>query len=241
MNIHRRAMLWSLLAAGTSPFAHATDGPAFGRLVYGFGTTPVTDTLLPPILGELQSRYRPSLGTRLVTLPGNAGLNALKSVVQAPPDGATALMLPSTVITLALESTEDPLDQIVPVAALSEFSLGFAVGPAIPSSVTNMEGYLDWVLKNPTQAHYGVVGLGAGQHFIGSEIASQAQVRLRAESYKSGTAQLEDLRTGRLPAAVAIVYTASDAVSQPSIRLLAHSGTGSFPDCHRFLRSSHSA
>lgn len=229
MNHHRRAILRALLAAGASPLVRAADIAAPGRLIYGFGMTPVTDTLLPPILAQLQGRYQPSLGTRLVTVPGNAGLNALRSVVQAPPDGATALLLPSTVITLASTKADDPLEQIAPVAAVSEFSLGFAVGPSVPPSVTNMASYLDWVQQNPTQAHYGVVGLGAGQHFIGSEIAGQSRVRLRAESYKSGTAQLDDLRNGRLPAAVAIVYTASDALSQPSVRLLAHSGNRPLP------------
>ena len=230
MNDDRRAVLLSLLALGASSLARATEAVPSGRLVYGFGATPVTNTLLPPVMAELQRLYRPSLGSNLVTLPGNAGQNALRSVMQAPPDGATALFLPSSVVTLAYKSdANDPLDQIFPVAAVTEFSLGFAVGPAVPPSVTDMRGYLDWVDQNSMQARVGVVGQGAGQHFVGNEIANRARVDLRAEPYKSGAAQLEDLRNGHLPAAVAIVYSATDALSQPSIRLLAHSGDRPLP------------
>ena len=57
----------------------------------------------------------------------------------------------------------------MPVSLGCTFEFGFAVGPAVPASISTLPAFLDWCRANPGLANFGSPAAGRGK------IAPQAQ------------------------------------------------------------------
>jgi tripartite-type tricarboxylate transporter receptor subunit TctC len=226
----RRFVKAALTAAGAMactwgmPPARAA---AQGRVLIGFQTLPTWIHLQSTILTELRGRYEPDLGTKVIIVPGAAGMQALETVNRSPRDGATVLISPSTVLTLApaVRGTRaDPADQLVPIAGIGMVSFGFVVGPAVPARIGTMSEYFAWVRNNPAANVYGVPGLGMAPHYVGTEISRLADLPMRAVGYKGSMALTEDVANGTIPGGVTVVLGHEDSIPYPQVRLLAVAG-----------------
>ena len=109
------------------------------------GTADVTARL---IAEKLRGSYAQ---TSLVDSRSGAGG---RIAVDAPPaDGATSLMTPMSTIAIyphVFKSLSyNPFKHLAPVSLAATFTLGLAIGPAVPASVTDVRGLLDWMRANP--------------------------------------------------------------------------------------------
>ena len=209
------------LTAGRSAFA-SSEIPLVGVL-YGFQPSSVFATCAGVVLGELRTHYQPDLGGNLVVVPGNSSAEAIKASHRAPCDGSTVLLSPSSVMTLLPHLRTlpgvDPVADLTPVAAICEFTLAFVVGSAVPTQVTTMPQYLEWVGANPMRATYGIPGTGTGTHLAGVELSRLAGMNLRPAPYKSLSAQTADLASNALPAAITSLHNVRHDF--PGVRVLA--------------------
>ena len=220
----RRHFLQTAVALGLSISGLPARADAAPHVVFGFVITPSIEAVLIAVLRQLQTRYRPDLGTRPLYLPGNSGTTAMEVVAKAPPDGGTVFMSSSASMTLLpglRKMPVDPVDLLQPVAGVAKISFAFVVGPAVPADVKSMADYLAWAGANPILATYGVPGRGTASHFIGTEIARLGKTRLKSIAYKGTLPLLDDLASGSLPACATLMLNAADMARYPSLRVLA--------------------
>jgi len=103
---------------------------------------------------------------------GASGLIAVNLLKQQKPDGTAMALVPSGVLTLNhhlyKKLSYDPQTDLTPIANVATLDMALVVNERHPAKT--LKEFLAWCKQNPTQALYGVPGLGGGQHFIGYEI-----------------------------------------------------------------------
>jgi tripartite-type tricarboxylate transporter receptor subunit TctC len=114
---------------------------------------------------------------------------------------------------------------VIPVSLGATFDFGFAVGPAVPTSVTDIAGFLAWCKANPTQANFGSPGAGAVPHFIGVLIGRSGGVALRHVPYRGTQPAILEMVGGQLQAVSGPVGEFTPHVAAGKCRVLASTGT----------------
>lgn len=214
--IDRRTFLSSsaLLMIGAALPQPLMAAPANGRLVWGVNPgaqrSSVGNNLAVGALDILANQF--SLRYQLDIVAARNTLQASETVKLAPPDGATLLQVQSGSMVLFPAMYKslnyDPLKDFIPLASLGDFSYALSVGPMVPASVTNIGQYLAWVKQNPDSRDVGFSVYGSHSHLIALMLARGKEVALRAQSYKSPEAMLEDMKNNTLAAAVTSAGTA---------------------------------
>lgn len=198
---------------------------AVGRVLFGLMPDQATAPVFTAVLKDLQGRYLPDLGTKVTYMPGNTSGVAIEAAHRGPADGSTALLAPSSMLTLVPYlrklATVDPVTDLVPVAGIGEVTVVFAVGPTVPADVKTLKDYARWVHDNPIGGQFGVLGLGSASHFLGTAVSRWADASLKAVAYKSMASLTDDLAFGSLPAGFMPTGGAIDAAADGRLRLLA--------------------
>jgi len=203
----RRQLLKTALA--TASLCAAGSGQAqtakAGGVVFGFNRGSAAGAVMTALLPLLRPRYQPDLGAEVRYMPGNASRVAIDSVRRGPTDGSQALLCPSTVMTLLphLNQTagDSVLRDLMPVVPLFEVAFVFALGPAVPATVRTLPQYVAWAREQPSQAQFGVPGLGTGPHLQGMVMARALDVPLKPVAFQGLAPMLKDVLGGAVPAA----------------------------------------
>jgi tripartite-type tricarboxylate transporter receptor subunit TctC len=185
--------VWQALALGpvTAPFisltraARAQDRyPARPvRFVLPFGAggvADVTSRLTAEKLGE-------KLGQRFVVenQPGAGGINAVRSVIGAAPDGYTlGLVTNGTAITVSLFKSLpfDPLKDFALISALGYFDLVFVVNAS--SKYRTLKDFVAAAREAPGKLNVGTVNIGSTQNLGAELFKSAAGVSFQVVPYR---------------------------------------------------------
>ena len=164
--------------------------------------------------------------------PGAAGRIAIDVLKGSPPDGRTMLVTPASTMTVYphvyRQLSYNPAD-ITPVTVASTFVHGFAVGPMVPESITNLAQFADWARANPGKANCGNPGEGSLPHFLTILLAKALNAPIQAVPYRGGAPALADMAAGQI-ASLLLPDGAFLAFSQDNrARVLATSGTSASP------------
>ncbi len=158
---------------------------------------------------------------------GAGGLIAVEALRAAAPDGATLLVAPDANITVyphtVRKPTYDPRTDMVAVAYLGHYDIGFGVGPAFPSG--DLKAYLAWAKADPLHANYGSAGAGSTLHFVGLMLAQASTVELTHVPYRGVGPALTDVTAGQIPAVALPLGTMVAQSRAGKMRILAHTGT----------------
>lgn len=160
--------------------------------------------------------------------PGAGGQLAVTALKDAPDDGSTLLLTPSSLLSIYpytyAKLPYKPQEDLAPVslAAYSNHALG--IGPAVPLSVTTLKEFLSWAKANPELASYGSPASGSIPHLIMVVLAKLTGVPLRHIPYRGSTQGLQDLRGGQLAAMSSPVGAFLPHLASGQVRLLAVSG-----------------
>ncbi len=229
----RRHFMRSALAIGGALTGLPAMAEGASRVVLGLFPDNAS-LVFSAVLKALQGHYAPDLGTRVTYLPGNSGALAFEAIHRGPADGSHVLIAPSSYLTLVpllrKSSTFDAVADFNPVVGLADLTIAFAVGPAVPKTVTSLTDYLAWIKENPAQSNYGVLGLGGLSHFTGLSLSRMAEVPLKAVAYKSLISMNDDLGFGDLPAAFITVTTAGELPPDGRVRVLAVASQERWPN-----------
>jgi tripartite-type tricarboxylate transporter receptor subunit TctC len=164
--------------------------------------------------------------------PGAAGRLAVEAVKNAQPDGATLLVTPSPVLTLAphtaVKINFDPLRDLAVVARLASFDYGFAVSAA--TGITSLKQYIEAVRKNRQLGAYGTPGAGLTPHFVGMILSREAKLEMLHVPYKGTAPALQDVMGNQVPAVCATAPALVAAHRSGRIRVLATTGVRRNPD-----------
>jgi tripartite-type tricarboxylate transporter receptor subunit TctC len=227
MAIPRRHLLYAAGAAalgGFAPLAAAQTVETL-RVLAGFPPGGTTDAVSRHVGNRLRGTY-----ARNVVVENRAGAGgriAVQELLRSAADGATMLTTPSSVITLhphVYRAAPFGPGDLTAVAMAVRFEHGFGVGPAVPATVRDLRGFIDWVRANPAQANYGSPSAGSAPHFIGALLALETGLDLRHVPFRGSAPGIQDLIGGQVPAFSSPVGDFLPHLREGRLRLLATSG-----------------
>ena len=132
--------------------------------------------------------------------PGAAGAIGAEIAAKASPDGYTALVTPSAVLTinphLRARLTYHPLRDFAPITAASNSPYLLVVHPSVPAR--NVKELIAHARANPHQLAYSSSGNGSSTHLAGVLFAGLAGAELLHVPYKGAAPAIVDLLAGRV-------------------------------------------
>ena len=142
--------------------------------------------------------------------PGAAGQIAVNALKSARADGNTLLLAQGAIATvypyLYARLAYDPVLDLRPVSLAGEMTLGLAVGPAVPGTVTNVHELVEWMRRNPGLANVGSPGTGTLPHLLEAMLFRTAGVEWQHLVYPGGPPALVALLGGQIAALVFAVH-----------------------------------
>jgi tripartite-type tricarboxylate transporter receptor subunit TctC len=230
MTFTRRQVLQStgasalLAAVGQSAFAQAQIDTA--KIITGFAAGGTSDTICRRVAQKLQGDYAKSAVVENKT--GAGGQIAVQTVKAAPPDGATILQTPTSILTIYPHIYKrlqyDPAVDLTPVTLGCVFDFGFAVGPAVPASVKSVPDFLAWVKSNPQGGNFGSPAAGSTPHFLGALVGKSAGLDLKHAAYRGTQPAMLDLLGGNISAVSGPIGDITQHLASGKVRILATSG-----------------
>jgi tripartite-type tricarboxylate transporter receptor subunit TctC len=231
MTLTRRHLLQTtgasalLASLGQQAFAQAQPLET-ARLITGFAAGGTSDTLCRRVASRLQPDYGKAVVVENRT--GAGGQIAVTYVKGQPADGATILQTPTSILTIYPHIYKklpyDPLVDLTPVTIACQFDFGFAVGPAVPASVTSVPEFLAWAKTNPAGANYGSPAAGSTPHFIGALLGKNAGVDLKHAAYRGTQPAMLDLLGGNVASVSGPIGDITQHLATGKVRILGVSG-----------------
>jgi len=209
-----------LVLAARTGSAFAQSGP-LTKIVFPFAAGGAGDTICRLIAEHL----RPLLERTVIVenRTGADGLIGIKSVISAPPDGATILITTGpTMYLLPMVETRPSFDlarDFVPVSLLGRFE--FCVATGAGTDARDFRQLVAWLKANPAKSSFGVPSNGTIPHFTGSRLEQVLGIPMTRVPYRGGAPIVKDLIGGHLPFAI---ITLSDAIASHqagTVRILA--------------------
>jgi tripartite-type tricarboxylate transporter receptor subunit TctC len=230
MSIARRDILKAsavMLCSGIAARALAQPTPfETVKVITGFPPGGTSDTISRRVATKLAPHYGKTVVVE--NRVGAGGQIAVQSFKSMAPDGTALLQTPMSMLGvyphIYKKLQYDPVNDVVPVSLGATFDFGFAVGPAVPASVTNITEFLGWCKANPTQANFGSPGAGAVPHFIGVLIGRAGGVELKHVPYRGTQPAILEMVGGQLQAVSGPVGEFSQHVAAGKCRVLASTG-----------------
>jgi tripartite-type tricarboxylate transporter receptor subunit TctC len=225
MQLRRRTFLNAIAGTGALPallrIAQAQSYPARPvRIVVGFAAGGSTDIGARLIGQWLQER----LGQSFVieNRPGAATNIATESVVRAPADGYTLIMLgPSSAVnaTLYEKLSYAVLRDIAPIAGFMRQTQVLLVSPSLMA--TTVPELIAYAKTNPGKLAIGSAGTGSIGHLVGELFKMTAGIDLVHVPYRGAGPLLTDLLGGQVPVSFAGLVGSIEYIRTGKLRALA--------------------
>ncbi|MCI1190762.1 Bug family tripartite tricarboxylate transporter substrate binding protein [Calidifontimicrobium sp. SYSU G02091] len=228
MSIQRREFIVATGAAalgGWSTAAHAQTVDTL-KVICGFPPGGTTDAVSRRVADKLRGTY--AKNAIVENKPGAGGRLGVEELRRSPADGSTMLLTPAGMITLyphIYRSLSYGPNDVTPVSIGGRIEFGFGVGPAVPDSVKDIKGFLEWAKANPANANYGSPGAGSPPHFLAALLAKDSGVDLRHVPYRGSAPGIQDLLGGQVSAFSSPVGDYLPHLKTGRLRLLATSGS----------------
>jgi len=187
-----------------NPAALAQAQKLEGPLTFAVGYAPggSSDRAARLVADALQSKHgitvvvdnKPGAGGRLVAQQ----LKLAKASDNVLMIGNPAVMV---VAPLVFKDTNyDPHADFQPVAMVTSYEFGVAVGPEVP--VKDLAGLTAWLKANPQKAFFGVPATGSLPHFFALMLGGRAGIKADVVGYKGSAPLATDLMGGQVPVAI---------------------------------------
>jgi tripartite-type tricarboxylate transporter receptor subunit TctC len=187
------------LFGGALPFALRAQGFESAKIIVGFPPGGTTDIMARKVADKLRGAY-----ARVVIVenrPGAGGQIGVIALKDAPPDGSTLLLTPSSMLSIypyTYRKLQYRIDDVAPVSLAMYTHHVFSVGPAVPESVKTLREFFAWAKANPDKAAYGSPGAGSMPHLIGVLVAKASGADLRHVAYRGSAPGIQDLLGGQI-------------------------------------------
>ena len=211
-----------MLAVPVSVRAQKIEGPI--RFIVGYPPGGASDRAARLVADALREK----LGVAVVVEnKTGAGGRVAAQAFRTTPASETALMIGNPAVNvvapLAFRNVGyDPVTDFVPVAQVSRYEFGIAVGPAVP--VKEFGHLLAWLRANPEKANFGVPATGSLPHYFALMVGEAAKVRPEVVGYRGSAPLLTDLIGGQIPVAIDTLDTLISQHEAGKLRILAIGG-----------------
>jgi tripartite-type tricarboxylate transporter receptor subunit TctC len=214
------ALVGGFAASGYAPAAGAAENyPSRPiRLLVGFAPGGGNDTLARFIAQRLQESLKQTV--LVENRPGASGVLAVEAVRQAPADGYTLLVAPSSSMTVnpvvMRNLTYDPKRDLAAVSLLGRFPLALVVHPSVPART--VRELISSARERPGQLAYAAASTS---YQLATEMLSQAAgVSLLHVPYKGSAPAIQAVVSNEVPMALADVATVVPFVRSGHLRVL---------------------
>jgi tripartite-type tricarboxylate transporter receptor subunit TctC len=190
------------------------------RLVVGFAAGSTTD-ILARLIGQWLSER---LGQQFIieNRPGAAGNIAAESVVKAPADGYTLLMVPPASAinaTLYDKLSFNFLNDMAPVAGVVRVPNVVEVNPSVP--VKTVPELINYAKANPGSLSFASAGIGTASHLAGELFKVMTGVQLVHVAYRGDGPAMTDLIGGQVQVGFATMTASIEHIRADRLRALA--------------------
>ncbi len=168
------------------------------RIVSAFAAGGAADIVARLVADHMSAAFNQQFFVE--TRAGASGTIAVRSVVDAPPDGYNLVVTTSTLLVLLPAS--NPKLGYDPVKSLT--NIGYIAGTPIvlsvngKSEVKTLKDFVARAKANPKPLAYSSSGLGSSGHLVAEVFAKQAGIRIDHVPYKGGSQGLTDLIGGHI-------------------------------------------
>ena len=197
--IRAMALVFSGLMATASMGAHAQGNypDKTVRIVVGFSAGGTTDVVARILAKELTEE----LGQSFVVenKPGAGSNIGVESVVRAPADGYTLLMM---AVTSAINQTLYPklrfdiTKDLTPIALAAKVPNVLVVNPGVPANT--VQELIDYAKKNPGKLNFASSGSGTSIHMAGELFKLETKLDVAHIPYKGSSPAVTDLIGGQV-------------------------------------------
>ena len=187
------------LFSGALPITVRAQGIDTARIIVGFPPGGTTDVMARKVADKLRGAYARSVIVE--NRPGAGGQLGVVALKDAPPDGSTLLLTPSSMLTIypnTYPKLQYKADDVAPVSLAMYSHHVLSVGPAVPDSVKTLRDFFAWAKANPDKAVYGSPGAGSMPHLIGVLLAKAGGVELRHVAYRGSAPGIQELLGGQI-------------------------------------------
>jgi tripartite-type tricarboxylate transporter receptor subunit TctC len=190
------------------------------RLVVGFAAGSTTD-ILARLIGQWLSER---LGQQFIieNRPGAAGNIAAESVVKAPADGYTLLMVPPASAinaTLYDKLSFNFLSDLAPVAGVVRVPNVVEVNPSVP--VKTVPELVNYAKANPGALSFASAGIGTASHLAGELFKVMTGVNMVHVAYRGDGPAMTDLIGGQVQVGFATMTASIGHIRADRLRALA--------------------
>ena len=227
MNLHRR----HLLAAGTAatlglPAAVRAKNPELARILVSFAAGGTMDYIARLMADQLKGQIADTVIVE--NKSGAAGQIAIDALKASAPDGTTLMihalgiqsLYPFTFKTLRY----DPFTDVAAVSTTNRLEFCLAIGPAVPESVKDLKGYLEWVRGDAKRTAFATPGPGTPLHFLPLLLGAEEKIPLNPVHYRGTAAALPELMGGQVPALSSPLHDMVVQLPTGKVRIIATSG-----------------
>lgn len=160
--------------------------------------------------------------------PGAAGQIAVNALKLSRGDGHSMLLAQGAIATiypfLYPRLGYDPALDLRPVSLAGEMTLGLAIGPAVPATVTSVPELVEWMRRNPRLANAGSPGAGTLPHLLEAMLFRAAGVQWEHVVFAGGPPALVALLGGHVAVLVLPEGLLRQHAAAGRLRVLATSG-----------------
>jgi tripartite-type tricarboxylate transporter receptor subunit TctC len=225
MKIPRRQFLrLAAIAIGLPAVSRMANAQAYPtrpvRLVVGFAAGGA-----PDIAGRLLAHWLSErLGQQFIieNRPGAGGNIATETVVDAPADGYTLLLVNisnAVNATLYQKLNYNFIRDIAPVASISHETYGMEVHPSFPAKT--VAEFITYAKANPGKLNMASPGNGTGPHVAGELFKIMAGIDMVHVAYRGSPPALTDLLAGQVQMMFSPLSSSIEYVRAGKLRALA--------------------
>ena len=220
--MQRRAALAFLAAPALAQASWRPDRPI--RIVVPFPPGGSNDVIARPLAEKLS----PRLGQPVIVenRPGAGGAIGAAQVAQLPADGHTLMVTSSSFAASAViqRTPYDAQTSFDPVALLARAP--FLVLTALDFPPRDIPTLIEYARARPGQVDFGSSGPGGINHFVTEYFSLRAGIRMNHIPYRGMPPAVTDLVAGHIPLLITTMASASAAIREGRVRLLAYAAEG---------------
>ena len=194
------------------------------RLVVGFAAGGPTDVLTRVAAQGMSERLNQQFVVDNRT--GAGGNIAAESVIKAPPDGYTILMVVTAYVinqSLYPALPFNFLRDVAPVAGLARFYYVMAVYPGLP--IHSVAELIAYAKANPAKINFASGGIGSSSHLSTEIFKAMTGTDLVHVPYKGNAAAYADLMQGRIQLILADRLSSGPHLQSGALRAIAVTST----------------
>jgi tripartite-type tricarboxylate transporter receptor subunit TctC len=218
------------LGLGAMPAFAQQPLPELLRIIVGFPPGGTTDAFARRIGEKLRGVYANNV--IIDNKPGAGGQVGVLTLKSAPADGMTMLYTPASMLTIYPHSYSKlgyKQDDVTPISIGHSTDHAFAVGSAVPESVTTVKQFIEWAKANPDKASIGNPGAGSMPHLLMGRLAAIAGIQITNVPFPGSGPGIPQVLGGQIAGMSSPLGDWVQHIKTGKARLLATSGAERSP------------